>query len=774
MSNIGYKTPGGHMTSQDTQTNWCGITGKIRLHIYGREVIDNVRVFPDAKGRNVRVTGEMLSRGCDGIGCTVADSSGNPLTPEHDYKIRGGKFDFIYKLPCEPELWSDESPKLYTLMLTAGNDYYSCSFGFREFKAEGDKFTLNGRKIFLRGKHDGMVFPLTGFAPTEVSEWERVMGIAKSYGINHYRFHTCCPPEAAFEAADRLGIIMEPELPFWGTLRAPGEPGYNKEEQEYLISEGFRMLDCFGNHPSFCMMSLGNELWGSKELLSDILRRYKKYDSRRLYTQGSNNFQFFPCTLPEDDFFTGVRLGKDRLLRGSYAMCDAPLGHVQTDKPSTLHDYDSAIAPGAAMFQSETGGKVLIQYGTGVREVEASAAEAAFTPDIPIVTHEIGQYETFPDLREIRKYTGVLKARNFEAVRDRLEAKGLGALAGDFFLCSGKLAAQCYKEELEAAFRSRRLAGFQLLDLQDFPGQGTALVGMLDAFMDSKGLITEQSWRQFCGSAVILARFAGYCYEAGEEFTAKAELAYFREAPVTGAAVRWRLAGEGYFIAGEFTVGEGENYFDLGTVRARLPFSKKPSKITFSLSVEGTDIKNSYELTVFPKAAVPEPGELPVFPSVNAEAEALLRQGGTVLIVPESGENTVEGCYCTDFWCYPMFRSISESMGKPVPAGTMGLLIDNTHPLLAGFASERWTTPQWWDIVTSSRPEILDGNSDDKRVIVRVIDNFERCHDLALIYEYELLGGKAVICRFPLEKLTETPEGRAFMSSLREYITNRK
>ena len=776
VSNIGYKTGGGHLTSQDTQTNWCGITGKIELQIFGREIIDSVRVFPNVSEGSVRVTGEVLTRGCELISCTVT-----PCFPAEgaegeskDFRVRSGRFDFVYRMPESPELWSDERPFLYKLQLRAGYDYYSCTFGFRDFRAAGDKFTLNGRRVFLRGKHDGMIFPLTGFAPTDLESWERVMGIARSYGINHYRFHTCCPPEAAFDAADRLGIIMEPQLPFWGTLRDEDDPECNKEEQEFLISEGFRMLDAFGNHPSFCMMSLGNELWGSQQLMNKLLRGYKDYDPRHLYTQGSNNFQWYPAVLREDDIFVGVRLSKDRLLRGSYAMCDAPQGHVQTEKPSTMHNYDKAVVPDAPVESSgEGGGKVQIQFGTGVKTVEASAADGSFIPKVPIVTHEIGQYETFPDFREIEKYTGVLKARNFEIFKERLEAAGLLPLAEDFFRCSGMLAVQCYKEELEAAFRSKRLAGFQLLDLQDFTGQGTALVGVLDAFMDSKGLITPEAWRRFCNDAVILAEFECYCFEAGERFTAGFELVSFRSAELRRRRAVWRLQGEGYFISGSAEIPEGENYFPLGRITARLPFVKKASRLTLTLSVEGTDIENSYTLTVFPKTESVEISGARIFRELDREAEALLREGRTVLIIPDTSDNGkyIDGCYCTDFWCWPMFRSISRSMGRPEPVGTMGLMIDSEHPILSGFLSEKWTTPQWYDIVTHSRPEILDGRSEGKRVIVRAIDNFERNHDLAMLYEYDLYEGKIVVLNCELDALSGSPEGRAFIKSVIDYVS---
>ncbi|MBR4554808.1 MAG: beta-glucuronidase [Ruminococcus sp.] len=775
VSNVGYKTAGGHMTSKDTQTNWLGITGKIRIELSHPGRIIKARIFSDPYNKRIRVIGETGSR--SGRFTCEVESVNTPVYQSFrpmNFRSSDGKFDITYELGRDAYLWSDETPYLYKLTLYGFNDVYTSTFGLRDFRAGKDRFYLNGRAVFLRGKHDGLLFPKTGYAPTDVETWMKVMGTAKKYGINHYRFHTCCPPEAAFEAADRLGIIMEPQLPFWGTIREEGEEGYNREEQEYLESEGYRMCDAFGDHPSFCMMSLGNELWGSQKELNRLLRGYKEYDSRRLYTQGSNNFQWFPTVLEEDDFFVGVRLAGDRLLRGSYAMCDAPLGHIQTDKPSTMHDYDSAVNPETKSGHGENkGGTVQIQYGTGVKTVEATEADSSFIPNVPIVTHEIGQYETFPNFDEIAKYTGPLKARNLEVFKERLEAAGLYSLWKDFFLCSGKLAVQCYKEELESVFRSKTLAGFQLLDLQDFMGQGTALVGILDAFMDSKGLIAPKDWRCFCYDAVLLARFPKYCCESGERFEAKLEFACFRSSFSKDWEVTWLMRGEGFRAEGKNPLEGSGDHFDAGFISADLPETDIPKDVKLDISIVGTDIKNSYELKVFPKTDSRDIPRDRIFSSLDEKAEELLAQGRTVMLVPEikDRDGYIDGTYCTDFWCYPMFRSISESMGKPVPVGTMGLLIDNSHPALAGFASKKWTTPQWYDIVTNSRSEILDGHSEGKQVIVRTIDNFERNHDLALMYEYRKGNGKVVVLNCDIGELDKTTEGRAFLASVTAYLS---
>ena len=777
VSNVGYKTGGGHMTSPDTQTNWNGIVGRIELIGHGRSYCKNVFINTDIRKKTVSVTADVLGVG---QGSAVISAFGYP-----DGEIAGepviaafseGHLSAVIDLSDDAKLWSEHSPELYELWIDICGDISKHIFGMREFSADGDKFTINGRRTFLRGKHDGMIFPKTSFAPCDINEWLRVMKISRSFGINHYRFHTCCPPEAAFVAADMLGIYMEPQLPFWGTVHAIDDENYNAEEQDLLIAEGFAMLREFGNHPSFCMMSMGNELWGSSERINEIIGMYKSIDNRHLYTQGSNNFQWCPHVVDNDDFFVGVRLANDRLIRGAYAMCDAPLGHIQTDKPSADHSYDSVIqierrADNVSVSEDDT---VQIQYGTTMKTVRASEADAAFIPKIPIVTHEIGQFETYPNFDEIEKYTGSLKARNFEVFRERLEEKGLGHLAKDYFYCSGQLAKACYKEELEAVFRSKLLGGFQILDIQDFSGQGTALVGMLDAFMDNKGTISSDEWREFCNDVVVQAVFSTYTPSAGSEFRFEIKLVNFSPESLCGKKISWSFSADGFEKCGSYEINHDENYSDIATVVIELPSVKKITDAVIALNVVGTNIRNHYQLEIVPVIDLSELSGVHFFKEINDEAKQLLSQGRTVLVFPtlDKAENYIEGFYCQDFWCYPMFSSISRMMKKPEPVGTMGLVIDNCHPALSGFACKKYSTPVWWDIVQDSRCEILDGNSADKKVIVRMIDNFERNHDLALLYEYHLDGGKVVVCNSDYEKLLLSQEGRVLIGSLAEYAKN--
>ncbi|NGZ74720.1 sugar-binding domain-containing protein [Saccharibacillus alkalitolerans] len=789
VDNVGYPTKGGHMTSPDTQTNWNGITGAVELRVYGESRLEELRTYPNVGEKSVRITAGVEGAAAAKLRVSAESFNGEGFhAPEPaEFALNGSNVDVTYPLGEEARPWSEWSPELYRLKLELLDadgeavDTTESVFGLREFRPAGDKFEINGQRTFLRGKHDGLIFPLTGYAPTSVDEWVRVLNISKSYGMNHYRFHTACPPEAAFAAADMLGIYMEPELPFWGTVTVPGDENHDQAEQDYLISEGYEILKAFGNHPSFVMFSLGNELWGSREKIDSILKGYKEFDDRPLYTQGSNNHQWVPELLEHDDFFCGVRFTRERRFRGSYAMCDAPQGHIQVDPPSTLTDYDEAIYPSQVQAgDGEEGGtkQIQIQYGTEMKTVEGDGGGDWVSP-LPVLSHEIGQYATYPDFREIDKYTGSLKAENFKIFKQRLEEKGLGHLARAYFENSGKLAMENYKEELEAALRSRKLAGFQLLDLQDFSGQGTALVGALDAFMDSKGLITEEDWRSFCDNAVLLARFPSYNLVGGDTFRAAVELSWFRQEAPGALEVSWSLRsgsekmGEGV-IAAEVTANG--DLFELGGIELALPNVDAMQKVELTLRLNGTDVYKNYDLWIYPANAAADFGGVQVFESLTDEAKALLAQGGKVLLMPNVSalENSIEGTYAADFWCFPMFRSISESMDRKIPVGTHGLLIRPEHPALSEFPSETHSTYAWWNVVMNSRSIILDGTPSEWEPIVQTIDNFERNHKLGLLFECRTGGGSLLVCAVDADAAGESPDGRQFLSSVLNYARSEK
>lgn len=757
VSNVDYPTKGGHMTSPDTQTNWNGITGEMSLTLC-ETILRDVMITPQDDLQSVRVTA-----------CVEGAHEGTALIQVEGYgqaevAVVDGKIDTVFTFAQQPPLWDEFHPNLLPLRLTIGDAEAVRSFGMRRMTTQGRTLLVNGHSVFLRGKHDGLVWPDTGYAPTDVDSWLRVMGTAKEYCINHYRFHTCCPPEAAFAAADQLGIYMEPELPFWGTVAAPGEEGYNEAEQAYLIEEGFGILRSFGHHPSFVMMSLGNELWGSHDRLNEMLRGFKAYSKDKLYVSGSNNFQFVPVVLEEEDLFCGVRLDRERLFRGSYAMCDAPLGHVQTTEPESVHNYDAIIAPSTVKVGEQHSGKTLIQYGTGVKEVDAQASDVLL-PQVPVISHEVGQYTFYPDFNEIPRYTGPVKPRNFEAFAKRLQQKGLYEAHEEYFQAAGKLAVDCYRREIETALRSRELSGFQLLDLQDFPGQGTALVGVLNAFMESKGLVTPEEWRSFCAPCVVLGCMERFVFKTGDELKLGvmiSETDFSRKhQQVTCTLLECGTVVQTQTLA---VPAATERLTDCGVVSFGAMEATSPRSLVIRLELEdGT--WNEYPVWVFPESRV------------NITAEGIELDGRKVrfvrsiqeaqpgdIVVPE-GEGKRPAEYCTDFWCYPMFRSISESMGRKVPVGTMGLCIRPEHPALQGFPAEKSTTPPWYRLLQHAHCEVL---TEPAEMAVEMIDNVERCERMGIVYVKDGL----LHCTIRLWEIASEPEALCLAQALLQMKEN--
>lgn len=730
VDNTDYPTRGGHLTSPDTQSNWNGITGEISLTV-AHTLLTDLTVRPDLRRGCLRVHGHIIGAP-DGVAGIVL-----PGQMEHLLPYRRGVLDGECPLKGNEAFWDEAHPEIHTISIDLDGDVYETTFGLRDVRTLGRRLLINGRETFLRGKVDNLLYPKTGYTPTDVASWMTILGIAKEYGINHYRYHTACPPDAAFTAADLLGVYMAPELPFWGTVAEEGEEGYDERECDFLFQEGFRILREYGHHPSFLWLSLGNELWGSKDVLNRMMRAYREADDTKLYSSGANNYQFVPDVLDEENVFVGVRLGRERLIRGSYAMCDAPQGIVQTTAPESVSNYDASIVP-ETLGQSGEAGKVQIQYGTGVKEVDAQSADALI-PDVPVISHEVGQYVFYPDFSEIPHYTGPLKPRNIEAMRENLERAGLYGEHEAFFRQTGHLAVECYKREIETLLRSREVSGFQLLDLQDYTGQGTALVGVLNAMMENKGLISAEEWREFCAGTVVLGEFASFTGMMGEDIRFDVQISEC-DPEKQHTCIRCTLMdGERELYACDVTPGARQGRLT-DAVSVTFPaecyrdaMQERITGLTVVLTLEdGT--RNHYPIWLIPRVdiritreGIEKDGRMVAFVSAEEKAD------GAAIVVP-SAEGQLPAEYCTDFWCYPMFRSISESMGKPVPVGTMGLSIDTASPLLKRFAQEDYTTPVWYAILQTAYVQRLPA---DIRPAVQMIDNTERCARLGILYQQD-------------------------------------
>lgn len=724
-----------HQISEHTQTNWNGVIGRIGLQVTDPVWLDDVQIYPDAAARRLRVrvtlgnatgrpvTGTISARPCAGMELHFTAAA------------HGAILEGSCELTSSVREWNELAPIVSVLRVELASgphrDLRDQTYGLRTFQTKGTQCVLNGRAVFLRGKVDNCVFPLTGYPSMEAKEWARLFRIAKEYGINHYRFHTWCPPEAAFQAADEVGILLQPELPNWAAFGP-------KAHDEFLRAEGERILRAYGNHPSFVMLSLGNELGGKPEDRAPFVRHFRDLDPRHLYAQGTNNW--VSKFQEGDDYWASFQVNAKHI-RGSYATTDLPLGHIQTGPANTLKDYGAEIA--------------------GV--------------PVPVVSHEIGEFQVYPDFAEIPQYTGVLRARNFELAREKLERNGMLPQAADFVQASGALAALCYREDIEAALRTRGLAGFQLLDLQDFPGQGTALVGILNAFMESKGLLSPTRWREFCSETVPLLRLPKYTFTTAETLKATAEVAHYGSADLAAAAL-WTLRdSSGRSIASGRLTGRAiptGTLTRLGELRIDLKAIAAPARLTLELALENTQARNSYPIWVYPPAVATTSPRVTIRREWNDDTRSLLAAGATVLLLPapQSLPNSIAGSFAPDFWNYGMFKGFAEQRKLPVSPGTLGLLTDPRHPALAGFPTDSHSNWQWFYLLMNSRPLILDTLPPGYRPVVQIIDNFERAHRLGVVLEARAGTGRLLICTIDLPGQQDRPEARQLLHSLLTYM----
>jgi hypothetical protein len=766
-----------HAVDERTQTNWNGIVGKMELRATPPVWLADVQVYPNVEQQQAvvrAVVGNITGKAASGK-MTVSCKSYNVAKPsmfatqsiEVNAPARENVVEFTYRPGDDVPLWDEFQPAMLRLNLelesTAGgepyHDHRTVNFGMRDFARTRNRLTVNGRPVFLRGKLDCCFFPLTGYPPMDKAGWLRVLSIARSYGINHYRFHSWCPPRAAFAAADELGMYLQPELPNKRSgFQAPENEEaaiYNidrleveststtKSLYEYAKREGELIFKAFGNHPSFVMFTLGNEL-GRNQGMFEMVSHYKTIDPRRLYAQGSNNMHWAPSLAEGDDFWVTCKTGKTLPVRGAFFQGDFADPHIEHRAPSTMVDFSESIS--------------------GV--------------PVPVIGHENGSFQVSPDFREIPQYTGVVKARNLEIFRGRLAAAGMLDQAHDFVRASGALSVICHREDIEAALRTPDFGGFQLLDIQDFPGQGTALVGILNVFMESKGLIEPAAWRQFCCETVPLLRMKKYTWTTGETFIGRVEVAHYGPADLADARVTWTVADrDGKTLAGgtfdPVTIEQGK-VFEVDMFALPLADMAAPQKLTIAVAVEGTRYRNEYEIWVYPPKVdtnVP-PGVLVADSFAATATQQHLAAGGKVLLLPKLDQlpHSIKGSFQTDFWCFPMFRRGAERRGIEVAPGTLGVLCDPSTPALAHFPTEFHSNWQWWHLVKNSRPIILDDTPHDYRPTVQVIDNFERNHKLGLIAETKVGQGKLLICVIDLLGHQDRPAARQLLHSLLRYV----
>lgn len=721
-----------HSLTDHTQGNWNGVVGKMELVASSPVYFEDIQVYPDLKNKSAKVkiqlkaNAKQSSTGKITLTATTFNTKNalqvKPVTAV--YQITNGDGALEINLPMGDKIatWDEFDPALYRLTATllskdGKKDEKKLQFGMREFKAVGRTFEINGRPVFLRGTVNNCEFPLTGYPSMDVAAWGRIFKISKAHGLNHMRFHSFCPPEAAFIAADQVGFYLQPEGPSWanhGTSIGDGKP-----IDQFIYDETNRMAKSYGNYASFCMMAYGNEPRGKQvEYLTKFNNYWKAKDSRRLYT-GASVGGSWPV-IQNNEYM--VRAGARGLDWGR--------------KPESISTYAKQIE----------------QF------------------NVPFVAHEMGQYCAFPNFDEIKKYTGVYRAKNFEMFQEDLKDHDMADQGHDFLMASGKLQALCYKNEIEKALRTPNYNGYQLLSLNDYPGQGTALVGILDAFWDEKGYITAKEFKRFSNSTVPLLKVSKFVFTNNETLAAAVEVAHFGKEPIENAKLSWTLkddsgtnVAKGNFNPKTLAV---TNCIAIGEIKFPLNSITKATKLKLEITIDGTEFANDWGFWVYPAQLPQVKSNVYYCTSLDDKAQSVLAEGGNVFL--NAAGKVVKGKEVVQTFL-PVFWN--TSWFKMRPPHTLGILCDPKHAAFNNFPTDFHSDMQWWEIVNKSQVMNLEDFPSGFKPIIQPIDTWFLNRRLALVFEAKVGKGKLVVSSANLSPdLKDAPAAQQLYFSLQQYM----
>ncbi len=780
--------------TDETQTNWNGILGECSMYTRPQNFIDSLRVYPRAvkkeeknkaggyvldvcvelapgakkvyKDAKIILQSEALAAGELEDTQTLTEIisySGEGLAEAGTDKEENSKTMEIWfrDLPLREnvKLWDEDEGNLYEMAVTLDNGMSAedkggstaecrTRFGIRSFGDNGSgRLALNGRAIFLRGEANCAEYPETGHPPMTIPEWKEMLLKYRSYGINFVRFHSHCEPEAAFAAADELGMLLQPELSHWDPKDAFG----TEESYRYYRAELVDLLKTYANHPSFVMLTLGNELQAQdegRERMRELVRTAKRMDPTRLYANGSNAFYGEEGCDPESDFYTSQSC-KDVVIRGTFS---GMRGYLNENYPSADRTYDEAMAEIRKEYQK------------------------------PVFSFEVGQFEVLPDFEELESFHGISDPVNLKLIKKRVEERGLLPTWEKYVEATGELSRLAYREEIEAAMRTRELSGISLLGLQDFPGQGTALVGMMNSHLEPKpyDFARPERFREFFQECRILVKLPHYTYEAGERLIAEVEAANFGKGNIEGVFC-WTLAGKksvsengncepaeikskNTVIATgedtEITICRPGSYTEVGSLDIPLDFVEKNTALT--LKVRIGDSISAYPIWVYRKTTPVCPENVYETRAFDVKTREILQNGGRVYLSPdadkESLPNSIKTQFTTDFWSVGTFAD---------QEGGMGQLIDTEHPIFKEFPTDFHTDWQWW-IMATKRAVILPH---PMKTIITEMDSYAFLRPMAQLIEFRCLKGKVLLSTMELHKSQQYPEVRALQASIYTYLS---
>ncbi len=439
-------------------------------------------------------------------------------------------------------LWSPETPVLYDVKInvTCGgkSDQTNCRTGFKHLETRGRVFRLNGDPYYLLGYGDDFVFP--GGFPFTADKTFYYYGLrrAKAYGFNEVRCHSHVPFDAFLDAADEIGMLVQPELALANIPREMLTP----ENSVLYLKQWEEMIRAFRKHPCIAIWCGGNEMEWGYPFSSELYRKAKELDPYRPVQSTDGNFM--SCDVDETFDCAGI--------------C-----------PAEYTDY-LPYRELNGMFMRDDCGK-------------------------PQTVHEMGNYTTVYDIRELTRYTeykpsklkhmteiaaGAMKERYEIAYRNSLSLQKL-----------------CHKLNIEKARLSPYFCGYHVWTLTDFYD---LTQGILNAFYEDKAFTAEE-FASFNRQSVLLWDHESVVFRAGEKVRIKICLSRYGSGKPLEGTLTLRLSTGACLREARRFAGHGP--MEAAVWEVSLPDADREMEYTLSASFEGENIRIENKWSLF---AVPQ------------------------------------------------------------------------------------------------------------------------------------------------------------------------
>ena len=712
---------------------WGGIWGHVALEARDETWLTDLFVRPAIDPPSCRASAVLAGKtiGAAGVRLEVLDAAGKVVATATALlkgpSKAGSTVEIAAGVP-QAKLWSPDAPHLYTarLSLVKGArtiDTVETRFGLREISVKGPNILLNGRRIFLHGYGDDSVYPETVAPPADKAVYVKRLKLAREYGFNHVRHHSHFLPVEYYEAADEVGMLVSPELPIAYMNYYRRAKGAALELYKTEWSSAIRRLR---NHPSILDWCMGNEFWHGLPIAPQLYRIARSLDPTR------------PVIDSDGLFAREILAGKrDRAtLDWYFVMFD--IRNLPLDRPDK-HKFSR--------------------------------------PKKPVISHETGNYGTFPRPDLIEQFTHNFKPFWLTPVRDKLKKLSMLGEAELWAKNSERLYLLSHKLNIEDMRKNPYISGHHWWLFQDY---WTGSNGLVDAYFRPKKGIRPAEVRQFNADVVVLQDGLPLTCRGGDKLSPKLIVSNYSPQPISQGSLTYNyLCLPPPFVRpdeelridrdmgalGGFVVGQGEVKSVL-TAGMRLYNVSNPARILLraELSAVGRKFRNEWTTWVYPSKVgapalkvplyagpllagalgrwgakpIPAAGGLPAKavyvmrqPSPRV-VDAVAKGACLVLLSPRGLLPTAPTRFKTSWW-----------LGSENDCNVGTVVYDN--PVTREMAPDGWCDAGWYRLLEGAQTYILDGLSAPPDVMVRALDVHRFCRSKALMFQARVGRGSLIV-----------------------------